>query len=369
MNQARARRSRALTVTRMTGLLWLGALGVPGGMNAQSVTSPAGFQAPYQGDSWAPFWYGSGRHQQVDNTHAGAPRLIQGLGFRREGSGGGPGAVARSFDLRVQIAEVDMGRLDPSFEVNLGPSTVEVLPWTRVSMPDWTAPNAPNGNPFDFIVPFATPFQYTGVRALLIDFEYVNNTSNDVVFADFEIDRVPESDPVFFGQGCVGSTAPGPLSLLTLWQNGGIGMPNHGTVLTVRVERGVTGAATFLFIDFSDPMIQSPILCTTLHARPTLQMFLGNCNAQGSIDYAWYSFPAPLNLGGATIFTQAMQFDPTPIGQALPITFSNAVRNQLPFAPIVPASEVASRSIETPGPTQNPYSFWQWGRSLIIELR
>lgn len=295
---------------------------------AQSVTSPRGLDTTEGNTSFLHFT-SSRIYQQIDNTHRGSQFAVRSLGWRRNGtgSGGGTNAPARTFDLEVRMDQVSMAKLSRVIAQNWRNPTV-VFARRTVNFPDWTGLNG-SPSPFDFSVTLDAPFPYLGNDALLICFDYTNNSATSGVNVDRDFTGASTSTSTALGTGCTVTGGTAPFLHGMRLENNGPGMPAYGMRIRVDGSRALAGANVFANLAFADSNLTVPGLCTTLHALPTITVDLGRSDPTGVLPECSLSFPHTPSAVGTTLVTQLLQLDP---GQTsgIPVALSNGRRAVMP---------------------------------------
>ena len=303
-------------------------IGVCSALAAQPVTSPRGFDTTEGGTSFSHFG-GSRRFQQIDQTQAGAPLVINAVAWRRNG-GYTSATSVRTFDMQIDMGLCSFGQISQRLDDNYLPGTrTTVVNQMAVSFPDWTAA-APTPAPFDFVVKLPQPHVYIGTAALVIDFSYGNNSSTGSLSIDREF---PGSTSVpagtLLGTGC---TATGRSAAFahsgSLWNAG-----NMPTAFGMRMRLGATNAPTGPVIGLLDVTNQnySGLLCSTLYAGPLVTLPF-TASATGSVDPVDFGFPYNANFIGATLYSQLAALDAgaTP----LPLVVSNGRQMTMSGTPL-----------------------------------
>ncbi len=341
-------------------------LSLGGALDAQSVSSPAGFTF-IEGNWFMAQFYTSMRHQQFDYTHAGNPLLIQGIAFRRNGPIVAPNTAPKTLDMRVRLDEIDMAVLHREFETNLQNPTI-TFPRQTISFPDWQ-PDVGAPAPFDFVVPFDTPFQYTGAQALVIDYDYIHVSNDQAGLADATRVPVHTSKQIFLGGGCA-HTSGGPSGapfLTFLLENSGIHATSYGMRFITRLYNAIGSAPALLFLGLTDPNVSAPGLCGTIHSDPIATIFLGDTDPWGFIDYRYHSFPFVGPFIGIPLYGQVYQHDPNSTWD-IPVMMSGATAGVMPPSPWM-SPECAWHTAETFGNPDEACDDIHFGGGIVIELR
>ena len=294
---------------------------------AQAVTSPIGLDTT-EGNNAFNHFTGSRRFLSVDNSHSGSPLVIRQLAFRRNGGVTQTSAGPRTFDLTMDLGEANFGELDATYDNNYLPGTrTNVFPQAQVNFPDWN-PNLGAPAPFDFTVPLSTPWVYTGVNALVIDFIHQNNSSTGGVSVDRDYaGQISGTAGVALGTGCTVSGAVGTFSHTAFLYNlNGQPTPNWGMRLRVAGTNAAPNSAVLLFVDYQDPNITG-VLCADLHALPLI-LFVLSTNAAGAVTDHYYGFGYDASLVGAQFYTQLATIDP--FQPNFPVALSNGRQITMP---------------------------------------
>lgn len=171
-----------------------------------------------------PFWSASATYQQVHDQSDLAvvlnntPTTIKGLSLRKDGSTIQAASQARTMDVQITlgVTPVDSQTATATYATNLGPSPTVVLPWTNISMPAMTNISLPN--PFQVVIPFATPLLYPPAAGnnLCWELRLRNNSNTAAVYIDstaFQVGLMAN-----FGVGCTatGGSAAAKIGIRTL---------------------------------------------------------------------------------------------------------------------------------------------------------
>jgi hypothetical protein len=298
-------------------------------VTAQSaVTSPKGL-ASVEGNATFLHWGANRRFQQIDATHRGTPMVIKSLGFRRQGTGGGTNALARTFDMAIVMSHADFGRIDGTFDNNYLDAPVSVFTKKSVNFPDWTTAPVTPPAPFDFVVPFDSAWPYTGVNALLFDFTIENPsvTSGATMDRDF-VSPASGTGVLIAGSGCTATGRTAVFAQTVSLENGGPALPNYGMRINFTATNAPAGAGVLAFVDVVDSNLTVPGLCTTLHALPTLLLVVGTASPTGALPEVSYSFPYDVSLQTGVLFSQLFALDAGQPG--IPVVLSTARRSTMP---------------------------------------
>jgi hypothetical protein len=323
-------------MNRNLELSLLASLALAAAASAQStVTSPRGYDAIEGEQTFFHFTTSSDRRfQQIDATHVTNAFLVNSLGWRRNGTGGGTAALPRTMDLEVTMGITDMTVVSAEFDPNYLPGSRQIV-FTKkqVSMPDWTgAPSSPA--PFDFVVALDTPFPYTGSLGLVIDFTYENAVvqgGSGGVSVDRAYVGALTSTGSLLGTGCVATGRSSAFSHTMRLENNGPNAPRFGMRLRADGANAPSGAPVLLNIDFADQNLNIPGVCTTLHASPSLSVLLGVSSATGAVAQTSLSFPHTPSFLGATVVTQLVA--PDAGAGAIPAVLSNGRSATMPNDP------------------------------------
>jgi len=237
------------------------------------------------------------RVQQADNAHTGTPRLLTSIAWRRNGTAARANTITTTLDL--YIAHSDFSSYSNTFASNYKGTPTMVFTGAKVL--DWTAPSSlPVGEWADATFPFATPFLYNGIDALLWE---TQTTTFFATSSNYSLDWSSSPPytrssliPQILGSGC--TTANGQMTLATTF-----------TVDTANFVSSwsVTGAAgntpTSVYLGVSNP--DFPLLCGRLHTDALVSFPLGPTNATGSASQT-ITQPWLPSLAGACLSAQAL---------------------------------------------------------------
>ncbi len=300
---------------------------------AQGVTSPRGLNS-VEGNTVFYHWQGNRRFQQVDQSQAGAPMLIQSISWRRNGNiAQTPGAS--TLDLQIDMGRGNFGALSSLLDNNFIAGTrTTVFNKVAVNFPDWTA-NVPGPAPFDFKVILPVPHVYTGVDALVIDFSHTNSTGTGLLQTDRDfIGPTSPTSGVLLGTGCVASGNTSAFSHTAGMLNADIlPTPNFGMRLQLGGSYAPLNAPVIALLDVTNQNL-SGVLCGTLYAGPLVTipigMGLGTSNSTPTLSFGFPNNPGAV---GATLYTQLMALDAAQ--SPIPVALSNARQTTMPVATAV----------------------------------
>lgn len=268
--------------------------------------------------NWAP----QTRTQQIDASLVGtAVPLVRYLGWRRNGAGntGAPKAT----DLTILMGHADFATVTNTFATNYKTAAQTVFTKKTVNLPDWNTATTSVPAPCDLVVPLDVPFVYNNVDALVWEVLNENNpmgiytqdwvSSMTHTYGDYAVD---------LGGGC--TTPNGAMShRAALRANASV------LELGYDVAKAPSTTPLTMLIGASDPSVQLPGLCGTIHAMPDATLALGSSGANGELALA-FPISTPWNpaLAGAVLYTQVLAQDASQSG--LPFALSNGLRIAVP---------------------------------------
>lgn len=294
------------------------------------LTSPSSL-ASTGGNQSLPFSEGTGsRWQQIHGDLIGPARLLRGLRLHRdEVVPALPTATSRAITVEVLVGEADLALVGSDFAQNFLVPAQQVVPPTSIPLPDWSVP-AGGSLPFDLDIPFAVPFAYSGVLALVVEVRIVN----DALVSHF-VDAYGEAGnsipPIDLGTGCNTGFLPfrQDASLTTVR----VPTQQAEVVWDLRALFAPVGLQGFFVIGTQNP-VTVPGLCETVF--PTLDLVLPATQfASGPVainTLPLASTPFSPGLVGVQVTVQSAAIDPSQ--PVLPFVLSQA--QVLTVAPLPP---------------------------------
>jgi hypothetical protein len=303
---------------------------------AQSLTSPRGLLG-VEGDArhFALFNPGYQRFLQIDDSWTGQPVAgIRALAFRRDGEQANPFGGARSVDLEVRLGRADYAAASGSFVGDWTGTPTVAFRSKTIQIPDWSQLAATRPAPFDLLVPLDAAWSYDGTQALAFELTMRNTTG--ILGPEVDAERgtargFTQAVGAAFDFGCLVSGQGLEMTHSLDIENHGPNHPTYGIRLGLALRLAPPGQAAVVNLDFSDPMLRVPGLCTTLHALPNIALPLGGTDPSGTIPRVWFDVPHAAALEGLHLFTQALVLDPRGFG--LPIALSERRDAVIPDAP------------------------------------
>ncbi len=266
-----------------------------------------------------PFWSSSATYQQVhDDTdmlavNNGAPVIIVGLGFRKDGTVTSP-TVARTMDaqLTVSITPVTAATMTTNFATNLGTNTLVVFPYAQLNIPALTPVSTPN--PVGFSIPFSAPYPFPAAsgNSFLWELRLRNNTATDFVALDgADGSRVTTRT---LGSGCIatGQTSRASIGAYSLTMTTG--------AYRNRLDLAPATTPTSFFLGVQQQTFQLPGLCSALELVP-LVVLNGVTDATGTWDLVLGGTSSLLGYPQVRLLGQFVFFD---AGLPLGLGLSNA---------------------------------------------
>lgn len=273
--------------------------------------------------------------QAIDKTNIGAgTKVMREVGWRRDGTGAASTYAARTMtNWEMSIAKADYG-LHNSVDISknaLAGTLKQVVKPRTLNVVDVSAPPTTAPAPWTTVVKFDTPFIYDGLDALLWEVRYTANTMSTNYSFDFTTGgnyAYSSSTAAKLGTACTSSGSTSPISWTTQWRNYGTGF----SIYHAGISNLPKSAPAFLWIDFMDANLSAPIVCTTIHALPTIVLPLGVSDSLGSLAKAEFPLPYVASAVGASLYGQVWGFD---AGRAsgLPMSFSDGAKWTIPSDP------------------------------------
>lgn len=289
--------------------LGLGALATS--LSAQ-VTSPAGYLST-EGATNHAYILGNRLNltwQQIDSTHRGNTWLANSIAWRRDGTSAvNADATARTMEVEIFMANSDLLGITTTHTANYVGQPTNVVKKKTVSAPDWTAQPASAPAPFNFNVPYDTPWVYTGEHDLLWEVRVTKNSYSGTAFSNYPFDfQYINSGGSFtngpnpsantnLGKGCA-VTSAGAFTY-------GASLDNYGTKFgfNQKVANGPANTPVTAFLGVTNPNVQLPGWCTTLHTDALVPIPVGTTDAAGAASMSLNNIPhAPAAVGGKFYF-------------------------------------------------------------------
>lgn len=306
----------------------LSALLLVSSLAAQSYTvSPAAF-TNYRGNTnnTIPFWYAAARYQQIHGDLKGSPKALQGMTFRRAQSA----TAARSMVLTINLGDSSYAARSTTFASNFTGTPVTVLPQTTVNFPDWTTPSGFVPEPWTTVIPFTTPFPYSGVNDLvwemLVDGSTTTASRPTDAYSGTTVTMYAALAPL--GKGCLVGTNTLPM---TQTMNVTTSTTTGNLSFGGSIARGPASAASVMMVGIVNLDLTIPGLCEKLFPL-TVWSFNFNLSTSGSGSMTTLTTPHNVAWAGAQVFSQTAALDANQPG--LPVALSNGTAVTLPpFAP------------------------------------
>ncbi len=257
------------------------------------------------------------RTQQIDNSFVGTnvPFMFQGIGWRRDGRSR-PSSIKRTAELEMVMSHADFAAVGPNFAKNYKDVPRPVFTRKKVILPDWS--RAPKIAPasFDLILPFDIFFIYNRKDAMLYELVVRNLSSPQAYHMDFyrdnQLNHAFADWPAPIDAGCQMSRGRMLQSCL---------LRVSGSTLEMMFRLWNTPASTpvHALLGTTDPRINLPGLCATLHSNSLVTLPVRTSTAAGLVDPTKVaSVPWKSWYGGATLYTQCVALHPSlPYGVAL----------------------------------------------------
>lgn len=306
--------------------------------NAQSFTSPRGLDA-LEGDAshFALFNPAYVRFQQIDDTQTGQAATLRSISFRRDAERTAVFGGARALDLTIRLGDADYTTAGGTFASNWSAPPVVAFARRSVNTPDWSQAATARPVPFELTLPLDAPFAYAGARALAFELTMENVAASGGPDVDAEHGT---SSPFLSeygrgtGYGCLAATQPLELTHATWFENWGPTHPGYGMRIGTRVDWADPLQPVVVNLGFVDQSLQIPGLCGTLWVLPTLNIPLGNADANGSIALRWTNLAYLQALEGIRFYSQALALSPSLPG--IPVVLSERRDARMPDAPRPP---------------------------------
>ncbi|MCB9883064.1 MAG: hypothetical protein H6832_17045 [Planctomycetes bacterium] len=301
------------------------------------ITSPKGFLTTEgsTNHNYILFAKATMHWQAIDNTHVGGgAKVLNEAAWRRDGTAATNALwIARTMTgWEMNMARADWGNLDHldlSKNVITGTYTQVVKP-TTINAVDITAQTT-SPAPWTTVVKFDAPFVYDGTTSLMWEVKYTSNTVLQDYAFDFDYNggssAYSSGSGTTIGTSC---TATGQTSAIS-WSPS---FRNYGSRFGIywsSISYMPATSPTFLWLDFSDPNLTIPGLCTAIHALPTISVPLGVSSATGSLPATDLKIPYVASAIGASLYGQTWAVD---LGMSpLPFVFSYGKKWTVPTDP------------------------------------
>jgi hypothetical protein len=301
-------------------LLRAGALGLLcAALHSQSHTvSPASATAAEgNANNTIPWWSATHRYQQIHGDVRGNAWLVQGLALRRDGLTGS-GGPARTIDAEIFMGNADYATATGSFLGNYTGTRAQVVNRKQINLPDFTAGQG-SPAPFALVIPFDTPWPYTGAQDLAWELLVHSTTSSSTYVCDAH-SGLASSTNTSLGTGCLATGKSVRMTLSATFQT---------TADIVRFGWTATNcpdnSLSLVVLGHTNPSLPVPGLCTSLYAMPLL-VFPGIASG-GTYTIPVTTAPFDPSLGGAVLYSQAFSDDPGQSG--LPLAGSQGLQTTL----------------------------------------
>ncbi len=292
---------------------------------AQSYTvSPAAYtnlQGP-SGNTF-PLNYQVGRYQQVHGDLKGTPRVLQGMSLRKSSSTQSS-MTARTISVTILLCDGNYATVSGTFASNYAGTPVTVKPKGTVNCPDWTFSQG-TPEPWSVVIPFTTPFVYTGVNDLLWEFQVDSNTATSGYYADAaSASDTLNASYVQLGTGCKAGTNTQPMTQ---------SMRIYTTATTKLLN--FTGSVSYV-----PPSVPAAILASPVNPNATIPglcekvfvisfwSFPATSTTRGTISIPLVSTTHDPNWAGLKLYTQTFVPDASQTG--IPLALSNGTEATLP---------------------------------------
>lgn len=307
--------------------------------------SPAAYATHEPGNSNTfPFASAQFRYQQIHGDVRGGARVLQGLGWRRDGLAASNTAfVARTLDAELFLADASYAGVKSTFASNYLGAPVNVFLRKSLSLPDHVPQPEGLPAPWDSNVLFDAPFLYSGGNDLVWDLVGWANTATSSWTCDAAASDDAQVTGGFTvaGTGC--TTANGVMKLRTsLVADATSGMLS----LQWSIARGPASAIAAVLVGATDPSVALPGLCNNelVHTDAGYFVVNGTTSAVGSFATPKISVAHKSAYVNLALTSQAAALDPS---QPLGIAVSNgnaALAPPLPTSPLQIARVLASTS-------------------------
>lgn len=297
------------------------------GLAAQSYTvSPSAFtNTPGGNSNTIPFWSATHRYQQIHGDMKGTPRVILGMSLRK-GTSTSSSGIARTLDVEVSMCNSNFAASSTTFAANYVGTPVVVLPRQTVNLPDWTFSQG-TPEPWSIVIPYTTPWPYTGQNDLLWEWVIHSTTSTGSYFADAysgsNADRA-NATIVNLGTGCL---ATGKTSVMSQT------LTCYTTTSNKKLNFGLSGAnapnsvPAAVMVGPVNPNLTVPGLCEKVFVVPLWTLPV-TTSASGGISVPLFQADYDPNWAGAKLYVQSVAVD---VGQSgLPFALSRGQEATLP---------------------------------------
>jgi hypothetical protein len=334
-------------------------LTAPTNAQAPTAVSPSA-RAALEGSSFTHFPIGRAS-ARMQTLHADLPggTVISGHAYRRDAIGvrGQVDGFTCDIEVRLSMAPVLPTQASTTFDNNVGPNHVVVLPRTIVAFPPTQRPGLDPAPSFELAVPYQTPFVVpAGGGTVCVDVFVFGNQSatgsnqNLSIYLDAHTlytDGRAEQPAFRTGQGCPapGRTAPS-YATMTLWR-----LPAGSTSLDIGIRDGVPDSGNGLtrgFVTLGHSLDGSPwpmrADCAFWSSAEVWFALPGALNAQGNYDGTLTGLP--LLPPGFRLWCQAGSIDLTTAGMAfsdaLTLITPPAGPQPIPVSRVVNSTNVAA---------------------------
>ena len=314
---------------------------------AQGVISPAHFTS-LDANTYSrycnPFGYNQNNYRclQVHDDLAGRTLTIKGLALRRDG---GQTSSYKGYtvyaDLFLSTAVTTAAKPDTTFDKNHGADKKGVLTFGKIDFPK-TQPGIPP-RPFEYKVPFATPFSFGGKGPLCWEVKIQANQNTSTVYLDScsGSDSNPRALLMTIGQGCKRDGSNYRFTAAST--SASFNWPAKTGSVTLYCSYGPKSSLVFFFLGLSKTNFGG--LPLPFELPTTKSGSSGACNLYTDIlllfpmftdgnGYASQKVPftgLTMDFHGATLYCQAMGPDPKANGLGVITSDARAIQFMGPY--------------------------------------
>ncbi len=276
------------------------------------LVSPAG-HATLEGNSnnIYPWGQAQSHYQQIHADLRSRTLVILGLAWRRDGQFSS--IAARTLDLELSVGDSDLAKATATFASNyVGTPTVAVKR-KKIVMPSWTwTPSTPRlPGPFDFEIPFDTPWLFSGKQDFCWEVKLFPSGAAQRSIADAT--RVAISGNaaknLMIGQGC---TLAGQKKPMTLEASVVVDPSWKMSLQWLCRNTAPSATGNVVLIGLSNPAAPIPGFCSQkLYTDALLAFTAPASNASGIFATTQLTSYSWAGLTGKSLYAQAVSSDPS----------------------------------------------------------
>ena len=294
------------------------------------VVSPLAYDG-HEGDNnnAYPFANSAFRYQQGHGDLKGTPRVLTGIGWRRDGTLlANTGYGVRTLDIEVLMTDCDVATLSTTFANNYASAPVNTFLRKMVNTPDHTAMPVALPAPWDFNLVYDVPYVYLGLKDLLYEVVIYSNTNT----AFYACDAAASTDTRIQGGFSLNGTGCTTSRGVMLLRATNLAVTTTSSwSLQWNVTLATPSAPSAVLVGLVNPNIPLPGLCTSLFTDGGLFNITGTTSTTGAWNTTALTVPYNPSLVNFSFTAQAAAIDATMPG--IGVAASNGITEALPPLP------------------------------------